>query len=98
MNLHVTRCAVGILSVLIMLRTSRLDSPDVMGHAVAGQAQLIDGAVSQQSRIRRSVRRVAGRASFGFHRSMFIRERALLVRMTLNTCGIRSGSQSCLFE
>ena len=98
MNLHVTRCAVGILSVLIMLRTGRLDGSDVMGHAVAGQTQLIDGAISQQPRIRRAVRRMAGRASFGFHRSMFIRERPLLVRVTLNTRCIRSGGQSCLFE
>ena len=35
-NLHVTSGAVSVLRILVMLRASRLQGADVMGHAVAG--------------------------------------------------------------
>ena len=50
-NLHVTRSAVSVLRILVMLRTSRLDCANVVRDAVAGQAELVDGAEAQQPRI-----------------------------------------------
>ena len=48
-NLYVTRRAVRVLRILIVLRTGRLDGAHVVRHAVASQAKLIDGAESQQT-------------------------------------------------
>ena len=96
-NLHVTSRAVGILRVLIMLRTCRLNRSHVMRDAMASQTQLINGAVSQQARIRRSMWDVAGRASFGLNRCMLISKRPLFVRVTLDTGSIATGRQARLF-
>jgi hypothetical protein len=46
-DLHVTGGAVGVLRILVMLWTSRLNRPNAMIHAVASQAKVIDGAVPQ---------------------------------------------------
>lgn len=46
-NLYVTGSAVGVLRVLIMLRSGWLNRSDVMRHAVAGQTELIDRGVPQ---------------------------------------------------
>ena len=97
-NLHVASGAVCILGVLIMLWTSRLKRADVMRHAVARQAQLIDRAIPQQTWIRRSVWRMAGSAPFGFYRSVFICEWPLFVRVTLHARGIATGRQSGLLQ
>ena len=64
-----------------------------MGHAVARQAQLIHGAVLQQPRIRRTVRRVTGGAAFGLDRRVFERERSLLVYVALDASGIGARRQ-----
>ena len=98
MNLYVTGRAVGVLRVLVMLRSGRLNRSDVVRHTVAGQTELIDRGVSQQPRIRRSVRRVTGGAPFGLYRSVFIGKRALLVRVTLDTSCIPAGCEPGLFE
>ena len=51
MNLHMTRRAVRVLRVLIMLRAGRLNGAYVMRHAVAGQTKLVNGTEAQQPRI-----------------------------------------------
>ena len=55
MNLHVTRDAVGVLGILVVLRPGRFDGAHIVRHAVARQTELIDRAVSQQPRIRRTM-------------------------------------------
>jgi len=98
MNLHVTGGAIGVLRILIMLRTSRLARADVMRQAVAREAKLIHGAESKQTRIRGTVRRVAGRAAFRLHWSVFVSKRPLLVHMALETWRVPTRCQSHLFE
>ena len=90
MHLHVTGGAGGVLRILIVLWSGRLNSSHVVGHAVARQAELIYRTVFQQTRIRRSVRRVACRAAFRLHRSVFEGERSLLVGVALDTSRIGS--------
>jgi hypothetical protein len=97
-NLDVAGSAIRVLRVLIMLWAGRLDGAYVMGHAVARQTQLIYGGVSQQARIGGSVRRMASRAAFGLHRCVFVNERALLVRVTLNAWGVSASRQSGLLK
>jgi len=46
-NLHVTRDAVGVLGILVVLRSGRFDGAHIVRHAVARQTELIDRAVSQ---------------------------------------------------
>ena len=97
-NLDVTGRAVGVLRVLIMLWSSRLNGSDVMGHAVTGQTELIDCAESQQPWIGRAVRCMAGHTAFSFQRRMFISERPLFVRVTFNAGCISARGQARLFE
>ena len=98
MNLYVAGGAICILRVLIMLGASRFDGANVMGHAMAGQAQLINGGVPQQSRVSRSVRRMTGRATFSFHRRMFVSKRSLLIHVTLKARRISASCQSGLLK
>ena len=98
MNLDVTRSAITVLRVLVMLRPGRLPRADIVRLAVARQTQLVDRAVSQQPRIRRSVRRMAGHATFSLHRSVLESERALLVRVALETSCIAARYESGRFE
>jgi hypothetical protein len=49
MDLHVTCCAIGVLSVLIVLWPSGFDGTDIMSNAVTSQTELIDRAELQQS-------------------------------------------------
>jgi len=51
MNLDVTGRAICVLRVLVVRRASRLNSTDAVVHAVAGQTQLVNSAVLQQTRI-----------------------------------------------
>ena len=97
-NLDVTGRAVGVLRVLIMLWSSRLNGSDVMSHAVTGQTELIDCAESQQPRISRAVWCMAGHAAFSFQRRMFISEWPLFVCMTLNASCIAARGQARLFK
>jgi hypothetical protein len=46
-NFHVTRGAIIVLRIQIVLRTSRLNGADVMGDAVTGQTKLADGIEPQ---------------------------------------------------
>ncbi len=69
-----------------------------MSKTVARQAELIDSTKPEQTRICRTVRRVAGGAPFGFHRRMFVSERTLLVRVTLNASCIRACCQPGLLQ
>ena len=50
-NLDVTRRAVGVLRVLIVLWSSRLNGSDVMRHAMTRQTKLVNRAESQEPRI-----------------------------------------------
>ena len=97
-NLDVTGRAVGVLGVLIVLWSSRLNGSDVMRHAVTRQAELVDRAESQQSWIGRAVRCMAGHAAFSFQRGVFISEWPLFVCMTFNASCIAAGGQARLFE
>ena len=98
MNFHVTSSAVVVLGVLIMLRPGRLDGAYVVRLAVARETQLVNRAVSQQTRICRSMRRMASRAAFGLDRRVFIGKRPLLVDVALNASRIGTGCQSRLFQ
>src|SRR6266702_4043787 len=62
-DLRVAGRAVGVLRVLVMLRPGRFRRADVVSQAVASQTKLIDRAEAQQTRICRTVRRVASRAT-----------------------------------
>ena len=97
-NLDVTRRAVGVLRVLIVLWSSRLNGSDVMRHAVTGQTELINCAESQQPWISRAVRCMAGHAAFSFQRGVFVSEGTLLVCVTFNASCISAGGQARLFE
>src|SRR5436190_17676237 len=90
--------AVGILRVVIMLRTSRLNGTDIMRYAVAFQAKLVDSTVPQQARIRRSVRRMTSHATFGLYRSVFIGKWPLLIHVTLNASRVSARGQSRLLK
>ncbi|MDQ1639202.1 MAG: hypothetical protein QOF62_2541 [Pyrinomonadaceae bacterium] len=96
-NFHVTGRAICVLRVLVMLWTTRLDGSDVMGHAVAGEAELIDCAKPQQPGIGRAMRRVTCRTTFRLQGRMFVGKWPLLVGMTFNAGGIRAGGKPCLF-
>src|SRR5262249_42907679 len=97
-NLHVTGGAIVVFRALIMLRARRFTPSHLSGQAVAGQTQLVDRAKSQEPRIGRSVRRVTRSAAFGLNRGMFVRERTLLVDVTLDASGISACRQSGLFQ
>jgi len=81
-----------------MLRTGRLRRADVMRQAVTSQAKLIDGAEAQQTRIRRTVRRVASRASFSLYRRMFVSEWTLFVGVAFDASSVRAGRESGLLQ
>ena len=93
MDLHVTRRTIVVLRVLIMLWTRGFHRAHVMRNAVTSQAQLIYRAVLQQPRVRRTVRRVTGRAAFGLDRRVFERKRSLLVCVAPDACSICSCGQ-----
>ena len=93
-----TSGAIPVLRVLVVLRSSRLYGSNVVRHTMTSQAELIYRAISKQPRIRRSMRCVTSRASFGFHRSMFISEWSLLVHVAFNTSRVRAGCQPGLFQ
>ena len=98
MNLRVAGRAVGVLRVLVVLRPGRFRRADVVRQAVASQTKLIDRAVTKQTRIRRTVRRVASRASFSLYRRMFVSERTLFVGVTLNATCVRACCQPGLLQ
>lgn len=79
-----------------MLRTRRLDRANIVGHAVARQAELIDRAVFQQTGVRGSMRRVTSRAAFGLDGRVFVSKRPLLVDVALDARCIGAGRQACL--
>ena len=93
-----TSSTVRVLRVLVVRWPSRFDRSYVMSGAVASQAELIDRTVFQQARVRRSVRRMTSRAAFGLHRSVFERERSLLVCVTLDASCISSCREPGLFR
>lgn len=98
MNLDVTGRAVRILRVLVVRRTSRLKGAHTVVHAVACQTKLVDGAVLQQTRIRRAVRNVTSRAALSLNWSVFKNEWSLFVGVTLYAGSVSAGSQPGLFQ
>ena len=98
MNLHMACCAISVLSILIVRRARRFNRTDTVVHAMTSQTQLVDRAVFQKTRVRRAVRNVTRRATFGFHRSVFVNKWPLLVRMTLHAGRVGAGRQSRLLE
>lgn len=92
MNLDVTVRAIGVLGILIVLRTSRLLGAHAMRYAVACEAKLPNPAGDQQTWIGGAVRGMASDAPLGFHRRMLIDKRPLLVDVALDAGSIRAGS------
>ena len=88
--------AVGVLRVLVVLRPGRFRRADVVSQAVASQAKLIDRAVTKQTRICRTVRRVASRASLSFYRRMFVSEWTLFVGVAFDATCVRTSRESGL--
>ena len=68
-----------------------------MRHAVTSQAQLVHGAVPQQPRVRRSVRRMTGRAPFGLDRRVLEGKRSLLINVALDAGCIGATGEPGLF-
>lgn len=97
-NFDMAVCAIGVLRVLVVLWSSRLLRAHAMRDAVTRQTELRHATRSQQTWIRRTVRRMTGDAPFGFHRSMLVNKRPLLVRVTLNTRGVEARRQPGLFK
>ena len=62
-----------------------------MVNTVTRQTQLVYGTKPQQSRIRRTMWRVTGNASFRLQRRMFVGEGPLLIGVTLDTGRIGAG-------
>src|SRR4026209_1844162 len=93
-----TVSAVRILSVLVVLRTGRLLRAYAMRRAVTRQTELRHTAGNQQTRIRRTMRRVTGNASFRFYRGMFVNKGTLFVDVTLDAGCVGASGESCLFE
>ena len=81
-----------------MLRTGRLNSPDVVRYTVARQAELRDSTKPQQPRVRRAMRSVTSRTAFSLERRMFVREWTLLVRVTFNASRIGAGGEPRLLQ
>ena len=98
MNLHVAIRAIGVLCILVMLRTRRLNRTDIVGYAVTGQAKLRHATGSQEPWICRSMRRVTGHAAFRLHRRVLVNEWTLFVGVTFNARGVSARCQSCLLE
>src|ERR1041385_1171112 len=98
MNLDVTVRAVRVSRIQVVLRTSRLVGADTVSRAVTGQTELRNTARNQQSRIRRTVRRVTRDATIGLHWCMLVNKWSLLVCVTLDASGVGAGRESCLFK
>jgi hypothetical protein len=98
MNLDMARGAVSVLGVLVVRWAQWFNRPDTVVHAMTSQTQLVDCAVLQKTRIRRTVRNVTGGATFGFHRKVFVDKGTLLVGMTLNAGCVGAGGKSRLFQ
>ena len=98
MNLYVTRRAVGVLSVLVMLRPTWLDCTYVVRDAVARQTELVNLAEPQQPRISRAVWRMTGDTTFGLQRRMFISEWTLFIGVTFNARCIAASCQPRLLQ
>ena len=96
-NLDMAGRAILVLQIKVMLRTAWFDCANSVINAVTLQTKLSDCAGLQQPWVARSVRCVAGRASFGFDRSMLVDEWSLFVGVTLNASGIGAGREPCLF-
>src|SRR6185369_10633790 len=90
--------AVRVLRVQVVLWPGRLVRPDPVSRAVTGQTELGHATRNQQSRIRRTVRRVTRDATIGLHRRMLVNKRSLLVCMALDASRVSPGRQSRLFK
>jgi len=88
MNLRVAHGASLIFGRLVVYRTDGTRGREGM----ALQAQHVDQADLEQTRICRTVGSVATAAALGLHRHMLVYERSLLVDMALRTSGV-SASQ-----
>lgn len=98
MDLHVTISAVGILSILVVLRPGRLFSSYPVRGTVARQAKLPNPAGDQQAWIGGTVGRMARNAAFRLDGRVLIDERALFIGVTLDTSRVSTCCQPCLFK
>jgi len=90
--------AVRVLRVQVVLWTCGLIRADAVSSAVTGQTELCYTARNQQSRVRRTVRRVTRDAPLGLQRRMLENKRSLLVCVTLDASRVGAGRQSRLLE
>lgn len=90
MNLHVTRGAIGVLCIQIVLWPCRLNGADAVVHAMTRQTELVDGSESQEPRIRRAVWRMTSRTSLGLERSVLESKRPLFVGVALQAPSVRT--------
>ncbi len=90
--------AVRILRIQVVLWTGGLVRAHTMRHAVTGQTELRYSTRDQQTRVGRTVWRVARDATVGFDRGMLVDKRTLFVCVTLDACCIGARRESCLFE
>ena len=98
MNLDVTISATCVLRVLVVCWTSRFIRSHAVVHAVTSQAQVIHRAELQHPRVSRPMRYVTRDTTVRLHRSMFERERSLLVCVTLDARCVRADSQPRLLQ
>lgn len=87
------RACLILLRLIVERRRGRCARIDVEG--MTFEAQQIDLAALQQSRVGRAVRRVAGDTTFGFHDRVFVHEGSGLIRMALEAQRVlrRGGAQ-----
>ena len=98
MNLDVASRAIRILRILIVLWPSRLIGSHAVSDTVTGQTKLIDLCKPEQAGIRGSMRRMTCRAALSLQRSVFVRERPLLVGVALNAPCVGSSRKSGLLQ
>lgn len=90
--------AVCVLCVQVMLRTRGLFSTDTMSRTVTRQTKLCYATRDQQTRIRRTVRRMTRDATVRLDRRVLVNKRSLLVCVTLDARCVGAGRESRLLE
>jgi len=93
MNLDVTISATRVLRVLVVRWTSRLVGAHAVIDRMTGQAEVIDRAELQHSRIGGSVRHVTRNTAVGLDRSVLESKRPLLIRVTLDARRVSANRQ-----
>src|SRR5215207_2692967 len=88
--------AVPVLDGEVVRRAGGLRRADVVGHTVAGQAELRDRRRVEHPRVRGAVRRVARRAALGLDGRVLEGERPLLLRVALDAGRVHARREPAL--